>query len=98
MIVFRILGYLLALAGFGFLIVDGSRSIAAGALELTPLGETWFKIDPPSLNLVQAVVERYTHPLIWDPLIVTVLQWPTFAVGLGLGLVFILIGRRRRSH
>jgi len=98
MVLFRILGYLLALAGFGFLVVDGARSIAAGELALTPLGKTWYDLDPGSLNLIQAVVERYTWPALWDPVILTILQWPTFAIALVLGLVFVLIGRPRRRR
>lgn len=98
MILFRILGYILALVGFGFMIVDGARSIAAGRFDATAFGRTWFSIDPPSLNLSQAVVERYTSPYIWDPIIITVLTWPTFAVAFGLALIFVLIGGRGRRR
>ena len=101
MILFRLLGYVLAIAGFGFLIVDGALSIAAGELVLTSLGEHWYEYDRESLGLAQAAVQRYVDPYLWDPIIQTVLQWPTFAVALVLGLLFVLIGRprsRRRSH
>jgi hypothetical protein len=96
MLVLRLLGYLLALAGLGFLIVDGARTIAAGELVLTAFGETWFRLDPASLNGAQALVQRYVHPYLWDPIIQAVLLWPTFAVALGLSLIFVIIGRPRR--
>ena len=96
MLIFRLIGYLLALAGLGFLIVDGARSIAAGELILTKFGQSWFDLDSASLNGAQALVQRYLHPYIWDPIIQTVLQWPTFAVALGLSLLFVVIGRPRR--
>lgn len=96
MLILRLIGYLLALAGLGFLIVDGARTIAAGALTLTAFGQTWYDLDRASLNGAQAVVQRYVAPWLWDPVIATVLTWPTFAVALGLSLVFVILGRPRR--
>ena len=97
MLVFRVIGYLLALAGLGFIIVDGARSIAAGEIDFTLLGQTWYDLDRSSLNVAQAVVQRYVHPYLWDPVIQTILGWPTFAVALVLSLLFVLIGRPRRG-
>lgn len=96
MLILRLMGYLLALAGLGFLIVDGARTIAAGEVMLTAFGQSWFNLDPASLNGAQALVQRYIHPFVWDPIIQTILQWPTFAVALGLSLLFVIIGRPRR--
>jgi hypothetical protein len=66
------------------------------------LGQMWFNIDPSSLNLVQAVIERYVWPSLWDPVILTVLRWPAWAV-LGLPALVLLIlpigkGRRRVNN
>lgn len=94
----RGLGVLIFAASFIALIADGIRSLASDALVLTPLGQTWFQLQPGSLNLLQAVVQRYLHPYIWDPIIVTVLLWPTFAVGGVLGILLMLAGRRRRRR
>lgn len=94
----RGLGVLIFAASFIALIADGIRSLASDALVLTPLGQTWFQLMPGSLNLLQAVVQRYLHPYIWDPIIVTVLLWPTFAVGGVLGILLMLAGRRRRRR
>jgi len=49
-------------------------------LSLRPAGELWYRVDVASLNLVQAVIERYIWPPLWDPVIATVLQWPALAV------------------
>ena len=98
MLILRIIGYLLALAGLGFLIIDGARSIAAGELDLTALGKTWYDLDNASLNGAQALVQRYLWPYLWDPVIQTVLEWPTFAVALGLSVIFVVIGRPRRRR
>jgi hypothetical protein len=64
------------------------------------LGQAWFNLDPESLNLVQAVVERHIWPPLWDPVILTVLRWPAWAV-LGLPALILLIlpvGRRTRVN
>jgi hypothetical protein len=30
--------------------------------------------------LIQAVVQRYLHPFLWDPIITIVLQWPAWSL------------------
>jgi hypothetical protein len=60
------------------------------------LGQMWFNIDPPSLNLTQAVVERYVWPTLWDPVFLTVLRWPAWAV-LGLPALILLVLPMRRG-
>jgi len=69
------------------------RSDGAG-LSLRPLGQLWYSLDSASLNLVQAVIERYLLPALWDPLLLTFLTWaaaPVFAV---LGLLCLWLVRR----
>jgi hypothetical protein len=62
------------------------------------LGQLWYDLNRSSLNLVQAVVQRYLHPYLWDPIIVTVLLWWAFAVLMVLGvLILALSGRRTRT-
>ena len=68
-------------------------------------GEYWFKAHSESLNLIQAITQRYLHPSIWDPFIVNILLWPV-AAGLGLifaifavpGLLLVSLFRRRRRR
>lgn len=92
----RFLGFWLFAAALVSLVHDGARSIAASSLVVTSLGELWFSISPPSLNLTQAVIERYLHPFLWDPLLVSILQAPAAVVLMAVALLFALIGRRRR--
>jgi len=96
MIVLRILGLLFLAGGFVSLVVDGVASIASGSLVMTPLGQAWFNVHPASLNLTQAVIERYTFPFLWDPVFVSVLFLPSWIVFAVLGAVLYYIGRRRR--
>ncbi len=68
-------------------------------------GEYWFEVNSDSLGLAQAVTQRYLHPAIWDPFVISVLLWPV-AGGLGLvfavfavpGLLLVSLFRRRRRR
>lgn len=68
-------------------------------------GAYWFSAHSESLNLVQAIIQRYVHPAVWDPFLVTILLWP-IAAGLGAvaavlavpGLLLVNLFRRRRRR
>ncbi len=98
MIVGRIVGWLLTAFAFMAGGHELLSSIEAGAHQPLPVGKLWFIIDPPSLNLAQAVVERYLLPALWDPIILFLLQRPAWLVfGLpGVALLLIFRSRRRR--
>ena len=72
---------------------DGLSSLDQNTLVIRPLGRIWYEIDPPSLNLAQAVVERYLAAWLWDPLIITFLQIPGVAVFGVAGILFLLLSR-----
>ena len=94
MVVLRVLGWLLvgaALLCAGWEVVG---SLQAARWTWLTAGELWFRLDSSSLNLVQAVIQRYVAPWLWDPAIVTVLLGPAWAV---LGLPGLLLTRVRRG-
>ena len=93
-IVGAIIGWILVLLAFVAAGLDALESVAGGAMRLRPAGEVWYKLDAPSLNLIQAVVERYIWPPLWDPIVLTVLQWPLFLVFGVPGLVLVLLGHK----
>ncbi len=74
------------------------RSLEAAAWDPLALGQLWFDVHPPSLNLMQALVQRYLHPAAWDPVMVEVLQAPAWIVTGAIGIVLRLIFRRRRPR
>jgi len=48
-----------------------------------PAGQLWSEIDTPSLNLAEAVVDRYVAPVLfypdlWYDVIVPMLAWPAW--------------------
>jgi len=101
MLVGRILGWLLIL---GAIIVFGMEAYAwlvQGIYHIVATGELWYKVSPSTLNLTQAVVQRYITPLIWDYGIRPVLLLPAWLVLSLVGALFLFIFRkrvRRRRH
>jgi hypothetical protein len=96
-VVIRFVGAVLVLAACVALGMDLWQSYATGGgFHLAALGERWYQLAPGSLNLSQAVIQRYVSPQLWDPVLVTVLLWPAALVLGGLGVVVVLVGARRR--
>ncbi|MGO4713770.1 hypothetical protein [Bradyrhizobium sp. 2TAF24] len=92
---FRLIGLLLLAGGFIFLVYDGARSIADQTLRLTRLGDFWNDIHQASQRAAQALVEGYS-PWLWNSAAKFVLNQPTWAVLGVLGLILMLLFRRRR--
>ena len=68
-----------------------------GTYRVIPAGQVWFDIHVASLNLTQAVVQRFLHPLLWDPVIATILQWPAWSLLGAPAAVFIAIAPNRSA-
>ncbi len=95
---FRVLGYGCLAVAIIAGISDASSSIAQSRISLAPLGQVWFDLAPDTLNLTQAVVQRYVHPGLWDPGIQTVLTWPVWVVFSAIGLLLLWLGAKRRRQ
>lgn len=80
----RIVGIGLALLSAAVLVFDVAKGLSgAGLLGFVSLGDLWARVNGASLNLVQAIVQRYLLPALWDPVLVTVLllpAWPLLGV------------------
>ena len=89
--VLRLAGLFTLAAGFAALVIDGTRSIAAGALLLTPFGEL-LKSRLPTL---QQVIGHDLHPLLWDPVATGLLRLPVWVVLAAGGALLLWMARRR---
>jgi hypothetical protein len=97
-IIGRLIGWIFFLAGAAVLVRDVFVWIDTKHWAPIALGQLWFDLNRSSLNLVQAVVQRYIHPFLWDPIIVTILLCWAFAVLMVLGVLMLAIfGRRPRT-
>lgn len=77
----RVIGFGLIALGvlmLGYDLVTGLSG--AGTLGFASLGELWGRVSSASLNLVQAIVQRYLFPALWDPVLVMLLLLPAWIV------------------
>ena len=90
----RLSGYLCVAAGFVVLVIDGARSIANSALRFTSVSETVTALIQERYALIQPAVERNIHPLLWDPVLLSVMRMPTAFAALLLGFALLWLGRQ----
>ncbi len=62
MIVWRMLGLIVFLAGLSVLTRDVTHWFATKIWAPIALGQLWYELDRSSLNLAQAVIQRYGSP------------------------------------
>lgn len=75
-------------------VLDVTRTIAASRLVLTPLGESWMSVSPTTLERTQSFIVENAHPLVWNPVMTSILAQPGFAVFGVLAFLLYAIGRR----
>jgi hypothetical protein len=95
MIVGRVIGWIFVLAGGAVLVRDLLVWIDTKHWAPIALGQLWYQLNRSSLNLVQAVVQRYIHPFLWDPIILSILLCWAFVVLMVLGALLLVVFRRR---
>jgi hypothetical protein len=93
----RIFGFLSFCAGMVVGILDGTRAIAANALDLTPFGATLMWLFPRQFPLLETAVTQNIHPLLWDPLLLNLFLLPAIAVLFGLGILLLILGRDKHD-
>lgn len=71
--------------------VAASVAVLATGVAGDDLGTLWHSWAPESVNLVQAVVQRYLHPVLWTHVLLPVLLTPSLAVFAVLGTVTLLL-------
>ena len=93
----RVLGVWFLLLAMVAAVVDATKSLAGGgAWVVTPMGEQWSALSPDSLAASKTAVETHVGTFLWDPVIATVLQAPTFVVFGILGILLYWLGQKRR--
>jgi hypothetical protein len=97
-LIFRILGTWLLGVALILLIIDGTRSLAANAIVMTSLGESWSAVHGESLEQVRAFVATRLFGPVLEAVVTALLGFPAWAV-LGIPGIFIAwLGRTRRSR
>ncbi len=97
MLLGRILGWLLIALALLALGGDGLRWLETGMVAFIALGEFWARLDPPTYGLLQTIGEDYLPPILWDPGLASLLRWPAVAVLGALGILLLILFRRRET-
>jgi len=92
----RLIGWIFLLAGLAVLVRDLLVWLDTAHWAPIAFGQLWYLLNRSSLNLAQAVVQRYIHPFLWDPIIVTILLCWAFAVLTVLGALILALSSRGR--
>jgi hypothetical protein len=93
----HIAGWLLILAALAALGNEVGLAVEHGTYQPIAAGELWYRLDVTSLNLVQAITQRYLHPALWDPGIAGILQWPAWSLLGAPGAALIIAFPWRRG-
>lgn len=91
---FRLLAMIALSVAVIMAVLDATRSIAAEAVVMTPLGEAWASFSPATLERAGELVTQSLPDFFWDPVAVGLLELPGFAVFAALALLLALAGRR----
>lgn len=92
----RLLGVIVLAAGFILLMYDGAKSIADSRIYIYKLGQLWTDIHAGSLQTVQAKLQGSLPAVVWDPVVTTLLDQPSWLIFGIVGTVLILLGRKRK--
>ena len=92
----RFIGLICLAAGFILLIYDGTKSIAGNKIFLTSVRMLWELINAGSLAKLEPMIRAYAGGLLWDPLMIAILAAPSWSVLGVLGILFLLLGRKKK--
>ncbi len=93
---FRFIGLLCLAAAFILVVYDGTKSIAGNQLFLTSVRTVWEQANAGSLAALRPMISPYAGGVLWDPLMLAFLAAPAWAVLGVLGILLILMGRRKK--
>jgi hypothetical protein len=92
----RLIGLLLLAGGFIALIVDGTRSIAAGRVTVTSVSKGTSQLFPGLYQSMQSSVE-HVSAFLWDPVLTTLMLAPVSVAFGAVGALLILLSHRRQA-
>ena len=96
-LVLRVIGtWLLGLALI-VLVVDGTKSLGANQLILTPTGVLWRSLHEQSLEQVTAFFSSRLFASLLENVFAAVLSYPAFAVIGVPGIALALLGRSKKA-
>lgn len=91
----RMIAFLLAVATFILLIVDGTTSVALKAPSWTSTADALARLAGGDIERWRPIVSARLHPLVWSAFETLVQTIPAIFVTLGGAMAFSLLGAKR---
>ncbi|MBM3486577.1 MAG: hypothetical protein FJX67_08080 [Alphaproteobacteria bacterium] len=95
MIIGRTIGWIFLLLAVAAGMFEVASAAMAWEYRFVALGELWYRLDATSLNGLQAGIQRYLAPWLWDNVVAPILFVPAWLVFLVPGVLFLILCRRR---
>ena len=95
---FRLLSMIALSIAVIMAVLDATRSIAADALVLTPLGASWLSVSPATLESLESFIGENLPAFFWDPVAIRLLSAPGFMIFAALALLLYAVGHRPRRR
>jgi hypothetical protein len=86
-------GRALSILGIMLLGAELVRALERGAHTRLALGEFWYLVDAGSLNGLQAGIQRYLDPGLWDMAFAPLLFAPAWTIFMVPGLILAFLTR-----
>ncbi|MBA8899552.1 MULTISPECIES: hypothetical protein [unclassified Phyllobacterium] len=96
--VLRLFAYIALAMAIIAAVLDAARSVGASHLVTTSLRESWQSLSASSLTLVETYFNAHLYPILWNPLMLWVLETPTFVVFAILAFLLYALGYRRENR
>ncbi|GHD15914.1 hypothetical protein ACFOEZ_15710 [Tianweitania populi] len=96
--VFRLLSALALALAVILAVGDAARTIAASALQVTPLMTSWLRTAPAGAEAAESWVKTHLGAPAWDWAFVPVLGLPGFLVFGVVALLFYALGRKPKPR
>jgi hypothetical protein len=94
----RLAGYVTLVAGLIVGVFDIARSVAAGRIEMAPLGKVLFDLFGERYLLLQPAIERHVSEFAWNSIVLPLTLLPALILLFITGIVLVAIGWRRRPQ
>lgn len=73
---------------------DAHMTFEAAQIDYKPIGQYWYELSIGTYNGIQVLLERYVWPPLWDPVLLSIIQWPVWVLTLPIGIILFVWGRR----
>ena len=87
----RLFGHGLVFSGIFLGLWDVVCLLLFDSFSIPDIGSLWYRFHAESLLLLEPAVSRYTHPYLWDPVILEILIAPTGLVLFLFGILIIIM-------